>query len=249
MPKPETRLIVPDAHRPAHNRKAWKLLVGTAKDLQPDRIIIIGDFLNMTALDPHPRYRPDIRALKDDWKSGNEGLDELQNASPDSEVTYLQGNHEGWVGKYVAVHGELDGLLNVEDSLRLKERGILWVPLSRQRKAYRIGPVGYLHGAYEGATSSQNHANYLGPFVGARHLVHGHTHRLTSYTSAAGYTARCCGFLGDDSRAEFQKYMKGRPSGWALGFLVEEVCGDLVTDTEIRIIGSRALYDGKARAA
>ena len=40
----EPVLIVPDTHRPFHNKRAWGLMLKVAEPLKPKHIVIIGDF-------------------------------------------------------------------------------------------------------------------------------------------------------------------------------------------------------------
>ena len=48
-------LIVPDVHRPYHSRTGWNLLLQVGKDLKPDIIVIIGDYMDCYAVSDHER--------------------------------------------------------------------------------------------------------------------------------------------------------------------------------------------------
>jgi predicted phosphodiesterase len=240
--RPERRLIIPDAHIPAHDKRAWQIMLAVMRDYRPDRTIIIGDLIDSASLSHHPKREPNEVRLRDEMGAGNECLDQIQEAGP-GETYYLAGNHdESWYKSFEAENPNLEGCLDTPSWLRLKERGIRWVSL-REQDNFKIGPVSYLHGVYEGTQAARNHALNHGPKVGCRYTVFGHVHGMDSSTSASGYTARACGFLGDESHIAFG-YRKGRPSPWVLGFLLQEVSGDLVCDTEVRIVGGRALVNG-----
>jgi predicted phosphodiesterase len=55
MPTLSRGLIVPDVHRPYHDRKAWRLMLRAAKEFQPDWIWILGDFADCLAVSRHSK--------------------------------------------------------------------------------------------------------------------------------------------------------------------------------------------------
>lgn len=240
MPKTETRVVWPDTHVQAEHKKAVETALAITRDVRPDRVIVMGDFLDTYSLTHHPRRSPAVVRFEDEIDSGNGLLDRICKAAPNARKHYLQGNHEGWAASYEAENPNLEGTLDIPKRLRLRERGIEWVPLFKQNPFpdpshhFRLGPVAYCHGVYEGAQAARQHATFYGPRVGAKHVVFGHTHGMDSYTSPAGYAARSCGFLGDERNIAFS-YVKGRPTPAVPGFLIEEICGNAVTDTEVRI--------------
>jgi predicted phosphodiesterase len=198
----------------------------------------------MASLSHHPRRQPDVIKFAEEVAAGNRALDELGDALPSGcRQTYLEGNHEGWSRSFEAENGALESVLAIDKHLRLAERGIDWVSLRRQDD-FSLGPVAYLHGISESRHHSQTHADDFAPRVGKRHVVYGHMHTFQAATSKAGYSARCCGFLGDERNSAFG-YKKGRPAPWVQGFLIQEVRGSCVTDTEVRITNGRAVFRGK----
>lgn len=249
----ETRIVVPDTHRPAHDRKAWSVLLSVIKEVKPKRGIIIGDFGDVESLSQHPRNRPDMNRYAGEVYDMNIGLDELQNASPSTPWDYIEGNHEVRASRWEAAFPNLAASLNLPKALYIEPgddyhrntvqlRGMRWVPLSKQ--PYHLGPVMYLHGVYESKHHAMAHAENLGPEQGVRSATYGHVHTFQQFRTPAGYEAHCCGFLGDRSLPQFS-YRKGRPSPWVCGFLIEEVCGDHVTKTQVHIENGRALFSGK----
>lgn len=251
--KVETRIVIPDVHRPAHDRKAWSVMLGVLREVKPDRAILIGDYLDMLSLSQHPKSRPDLVKLAEELHDGNLGLDELQDASPSSTWDYLEGNHEVRATRYEAAFGSLDGMLSIPVGLFMQPRdayrrssvelrGMNWIPLRQQPIV--LGPVAYLHGISESKHHAMIHAEQLGPQCGARYVTYGHLHVFQTFRSNAGYEAQCCGFLGDATRPEFS-YTKGRPLPWVCGFLIQEIVGDLVTTTPVRIVNGRALFSGR----
>lgn len=247
----ETRVVLPDAHIPAHHRKAFATMKAIVKEVCPDRVILLGDWMDTYSLSHHPPRTPARTRFVDETEAAERELDDVRNAAPSAEFYELEGNHEGWASGYEAGSPSLEGVLNVPERLRLAEKGIRWVPLfeqdSDEGRHFRLGPVAYLHAVFEGATAARKHAEIYGPRIGCRYVKFGHTHGMDSYTSPAGYTARSGGFLGDRRNIAFS-YTKGRPCPWVLGFTIEEISGNTVTDTEIRIDydTGRAVFRGRA---
>ena len=249
----ETRIVVPDVHRPAHDKAAWDVFLGVLRDLKPQRGVIIGDFGDVESLSQHPRSRPDLARFAGEVYDMNIGLDEMQNASPSTDWVYIEGNHESRASRWEAAYPQLAEALSLPRALYIEAgeeyhrnsvqlRGMRWVPLRAQ--PFHLGPVMYLHGVYETKHHAMAHAENLGPEQGKRSSTYGHMHTFQAFRSPAGYEAQCCGFLGDRSLPQFS-YRKGRPSPWVSGFLIEEVCGDHVTKTPVHVEGARALFGGK----
>jgi predicted phosphodiesterase len=239
--RPERRLIIPDAHIPAHDRRAWEIMLAVCRDYRPDKTIIMGDLMDTASLSHHPKRQPNEIRLRDETDATNACLDDLMKAGP-GETYYLQGNHEFWSAGFEAENPQLEGCLDIPTWLRLKERGVRWVSL-REQDDFKIGPIAYCHGVFEGQTAARKHAEVFGPKVGCRYVTFAHIHNDDVATSASGYTARCAGFLGDERLPAFG-YRRGRPSPWTLGFRLEEVSGGLVADIPVRVVNGRAMVNG-----
>lgn len=244
--------VIPDKHVPSHDRRACAVARGVIKEFKPHRVQIIGDYEDMESLTHFPKRKPDITRLSEEHYAANVELDADQNAAPNAIWEYLQGNHEAWAEKYAAIYGHLDGMLSVPQALYIEPRGdyhrekadlrgMAWVPLSKQPIVH--AGIGFLHGVYENQYHAAFHAEKLGPSTGSRTLIAGHTHDFQHHTSAAGYQAFHCGFLGDPASIAFA-YTKGKPRPWKHGVLLIEVSDPLVTVTQVPIINGRALIAG-----
>lgn len=250
-------LVFADAHHPYVSEPAWNCLLGIIRDVKPDRVVNLGDFMDMESLSRHPKSKPDLVRLSSEYYAANVALDEVQNAAPGAEHYYIEGNHEGRAGKFTNEFGTLDGMLSVAQSLFLEPnpdhyhrrssdniRGMKWIPLSMQ--PFGIDGVGYLHGLSE----TKHHAAYTaeteGPARGHRLLMYGHMHAAQSYTSSAGFQARSCPWLGNATAPVFRAYVKGRSRPWSHGVELIESCDGAVSVTSIPIVNGRALVGGKA---
>jgi predicted phosphodiesterase len=246
--QPVDVIVIPDAHVPHHNKRAWRCVLGLLSTVQPKQIVIIGDFLDLESLNHHPRNVPEITHLKPELEAGNHALDQIYEASPSSRVTYLEGNHEYRVTKYInTASPELEGLLDVPGFLRLKDRRILWVPFRSHIRHPWISPwdVAYLHSAKAnsrnnpGGSHAAFHANTIGPSSRCATTVYGHHHTFQHYRSSAGYEAFCCGFLGDyDSDDPTFDYEAG-PTLWTIGCLYQRSDRGIITTTNIPIVNGR----------
>lgn len=252
-------LVIPDVHVPYHDRKAWSVALSIAREWNPHRVVVIGDFMDTEAVSRHPKTQPDVIRLAEEYHEANLRLDELQNVTPDASWLYIEGNHENRVAKWCNEFGTMDGLFDVAASLYMVARddyhrnastlrGMEWIPLSRQ--PFVIDGVAYLHGVFENMHHASFHAGQLAPTLGVPEVVYGHMHALQSATSPAlpgrpGYRATCCGFLGDATQRVFRAYVKGKPKPWDVGLLLQEVGGGLATNTPVRIVDGRALFGGR----
>jgi predicted phosphodiesterase len=245
-PARDVRLILPDAHIPAHHVKAFATMNAIAKELNPTRLIIMGDWADIVSLSRHPKRDPGVVRFEDETDAAERELDKVCDATSSAEKIILQGNHDARAEAYEAENPELEGALSVPKRLKLAEKGMRWVTLAEQDDCFRVGSTGYCHGVYEGVNAARQHAEFLGPKTGIRHVVFAHCHSMQSWTTPSNFHARCCGFLGDEKHKAFG-YRKGRPSPWVLGFLIEEVAGKSHTYTEVRIDPKtgRAVFRGQ----
>jgi predicted phosphodiesterase len=248
----DVRLILPDAHIPAHHVKAFATMNAIAKELNPTRLIIMGDWVDVLSLSRHPKRDPGVVRFEDETDAAERELDKVCDATSSAEKYLLQGNHDARSEAYEAEIPELEGALSIPKRLKLAEKRVRWVPLAEQDETFEIDGTGYLHGVFEGVNAARQHAEILGPKVGIRRIVFAHCHSAQSWTTASGFSARCCMFLGNEKHKAFS-YRKGRPSPWVLGFLIEEVYRNAVTYTEVRIdpktgraVFRGEVYDGRA---
>lgn len=105
--KVKTCLVIPDSQNgykwddryeylaPMHDRRAWDIIIQVAKDLQPDRIDLLGDMVDVANLSTrytrHPGLKHTTQPTIDElhwW------LAQLRKNCPNSEILYHCGNHE-----------------------------------------------------------------------------------------------------------------------------------------------------------
>ena len=233
-------LILPDVHLTGEGYSpSYSLAKTFVKDIRPDEIILLGDFLDCTSLShwienktlllENKRYLLEIG-------NANEELDYLQKYS--KKVTYLEGNHENWVQQYIEKHPMLEGMLEIPLRLELKERNIEWFPLN---ELYRVGKMYFLHGD----TTVKYHASKMLQDYGCC-LCYGHTHtaqtaqmnmKMQEPIMAYGLGCLC---------SHEPHYMKGKHARWIdqVGIMEYDENGNFNL-TPINITAGQFIWEGK----
>ena len=217
-------IVLPDAHRPYHDKRAHKLICKFLADTKPDNGMIIGDWMNFAGISRHNDARLFLRVKEpytNDINSGNEGLDDLQKASPKTEWGFNEGNHEFWAVEYFFRHPELGyQFFAVEKLLKLKERGIKYVKHNDQiqhpTRRMSWGKLQFLHGFLTG----ESHAVQMAK-QSSSSIAYGHTHDMQVATrkgdQLSKHVALSCGHIMDEnSRAA--DYIKTNTC-WRKGFV------------------------------
>ena len=253
----ERVVCIADVHAPHHDRKAVAAALAILREIQPDRVVLLGDFLEVESVSRHAKSRPDLTRLSEEFYAANVLLDEFQNAAPDASWLFLEGNHENRAVKWSNEFGVMDGLMSVPEQLFMTRgqyhrateqlRGMTWVPLAMQ--PFVVSGVGYLHGQNESTHHAAFHALYVTARAGVREVVYGHMHAVQQATAMTGARATCAGWLGDPTAAPIRAYVRGAPKPWSHALVTQEICGDLVTTTPIPIHSGRAVWQGARFAA
>ncbi|HYE78164.1 MAG TPA: hypothetical protein VEI97_09265 [bacterium] len=207
-------LIVPDAHRPYHDERAWALVLKAAKAFRPQILVVIGDFADFYAVSAHSKDPRRVRDLE--WEVGEvkKGLDDLDALGAQRKV-YVEGNHEDRLRRYLQDRApELFGTVSVPKVLGLKERGWEFIPYRRD------GKVGKVHITHDVGNAGR-YASYKALDVFQHSVVTGHSHRLSYVVegNAVGEQLLSAqfGWLGDVNRVDYDHRVKALRN-WALGF-------------------------------
>jgi len=214
----ELIVAVPDMHVPYHHKGAVRALWRMIGDVQPDRVVILGDYLDMKA---PARWSKGLAAefagdVKKEAEEGRHVLAELRRAYS-GPVDYIEGNHERRLSAYISRYAPaLNGLVpKVRDLLTLNDLGVVV-----REQPYQIAPgVVAIHG--EKLSSTQSAAGQSAFKERMRHgksVIQGHTHRLGIGYDTADRTRFWleCGWLGDIRKADYLSF-KGL-ANWQMGF-------------------------------
>jgi predicted phosphodiesterase len=234
-------VVLPDIHYPHHDEKAVGCVMKIMKDYKPHRIILAGDYLDMEPVSHWIQDKKRVmenKRLMDDYKGANKLLDNLIRVSGKQlkEVIYLHGNHEHWLEQYIDRHPEMEGLIEVENHIKVKDPKIKlqFVPMN---DFYKLGKLHITHGLF----INKYHASKTLESTG-RSVMYGHTHDISMFSKMGliedeKHVAMSIGCLTNLSPA----YMKNRPHNWIHGMaLVDVRKGGRFTSLVVPI------YDGEA---
>jgi len=230
IPKGRLRkaILLPDIHHPHHDIAAWNAVLKFLKWFQPDIVVLLGDAMEMRAIDHWKREKGDlksfegIRLLYDYGLFEDEIMKPIEELLPNAEKVYMGGNHEDWINKVINQNPQLEGMIELEKVLQLKERGWKWIPwVSKDRATntvrgvYKIGKLTIFHGHYTNIYHARKTADSY-----SKSTAYGHTHDIQSYTKVhvddVGdyHTSQSIGCLCNKS----PEFMRGRPNRWVHGF-------------------------------
>lgn len=209
--------VIPDCHRPFHDKRAYSLMIQVFKSMSLDEICILGDYADIYNLTGHGKDAGLVTSLVNEIEDVNAGLDELDKLFPKTKKVYLQGNHEFRFERYVNNKcPELFGVTQFDYLLNINKRNN-W-------KYINYGP-------------NQKH-KILNSYLTARHeplassakataskalcsLVYGHIHRIEEShivgLDGSNHVCFSVGWLGDKSLDKIFGYVKTHHQ-WQLGF-------------------------------
>lgn len=239
----EVGLIIGDVHVPHHNIPAVKAVLKLAEDLRPNKLINIGDYLDYGCISHWNQNRHktlEMQRLKNDYITGNAILDEFDKRMPKNcDKHFFKGNHEVWVDDLLEQMPQLEGLIEPESQLFLKERGY---KIYQYNDVVPFGKLHITHGIYASSNSVKKHLDEL-----KVNILFGHTHTIATMLSSSpareiafsGYNIGCLCDLSPD-------YMKNRPHGWSHGFAVVYFFPNGYFDVQIlRIVEGKFVFNNK----
>lgn len=171
-----TILVGNDFHVPFHHKKAVENWLQVAKDLQPDVIVINGDFLDCYSISSFSKA-PGAPNLQAELDAGAKILQKLRHDCPNSKIYYLEGNHEERLKRHLVEFPGLYGLrdLALEKLLRLDDLDIQFLPY---KDILNLGSLCITHGEGRGSSiAGQTARNYMEK-KGFDHIIIGHVHKI-----------------------------------------------------------------------
>lgn len=212
----ECALIIPDTHRPYHDRRAYKLMIKVAKSLKKyiKEIVILGDYADFYCVSSHQRHPTVLNLLQDEVKDVISGIKELEELFPRAKKVFIEGNHEYRLERYLVSQAPaLFGVTETENVLKLQN----WkfVPYGPNQKYKILGSKLVARheplGSSAKATASKSLCS----------LVYGHIHRIEEShlvgLDGTNHVVFSVGWLGDKRMDKIFGYTKGHQQ-WQLGF-------------------------------
>ena len=215
----EKTVIISDIHLPHHDPKAVSTMFNFVKGFKPHKVIIAGDMMDFSGISRHADASAANR-IKSELAVGNAFLDELRKvAGAKCEIVMLGGNHDKRIRSFVELNApQLEGMLTIEEELRLEERGISFTEYSGDKAYWLSKKLAVMHGFAHG----QNYAAETLRKYNVSCIV-GHAHKIQVFTSPtvgqSGQQARIC--YGNSCLVPVKdvSYMTA-PSGWTQGLTV-----------------------------
>ncbi len=234
--KSSYRVALPDTHGCFVDTEACNAALSDISILQPEEIILLGDHLDAGGfLAEHMSLGYVAEAdysYQDDVVAANQFLDAVQAACPHAKITYLEGNHEVRIERWIMTQR----LRNAKDAkylrsvfgpdvvLHLEQRGIRFIARSTMYDgldvpgSIKIGKCYFTHGSYTGKSCAQKHRERFGGNV-----VFGHVHsanvdetRTVSEFRQGAWTPGClC--------KRQPLYMHTNPTSWVHGYHLQIV--------------------------
>lgn len=224
----ERHVFVSDYQIPDHDPKTIRAVNKFIKDFMPNKVHLVGDFLNFTAVakyDQDPYYH---KGMADEIKEGKKVLRNLVNttmtANPKAQVIWYEGNHEKRLVKYMGrnasalaeiVDDSGEVINSIPHIFGLRELGVKWVP-DMQRHT-ETGGVEVEHGEVV-----RNKAGYTAHAMlekRGKSGISGHTHRLAMVMKTQTDETKFWIETGSMCKQNFESPYARTPD-WQQGFTV-----------------------------
>lgn len=176
----ESVIFFSDLHIPFENQNNLQLSINYVKDIKPDKIILGGDIIDFYKISKFTK-NPKEKNILEEINLTKKFLKDLRNNFPDSEIIYLEGNHEQRITKFILDNAkELYEILEniLQEKLRLDELNIKY-----QEGAFKIGKLWFLHG--HEVNCKNNNVEYITNVVWKKvndNFICGHWHRTQDKT-------------------------------------------------------------------
>lgn len=214
-------IILPDIHRPFHNKTLEKKVLQLIKDLGTSLygVNISGDYLDLYTLGSYNAESLGLLtgiSLEDEYADGLSGIIKIEKAShKDLKKQFLFGNHED---RYFRELNKKDNakyggaLKNPIEALELDERK--WEVKTNWKDDYfTLGEhLDVMHGMYTNVHTAKKHLEMTG-----NSCIFGHTHRIQSYNSG-NRAAYNIGSLCDIPNNAFNYMPRLQKNVWSNGF-------------------------------
>jgi transposase len=240
----KTYIISADYHVPYEDEASVKVLLQVTKDLNPDGFILLGDFLDFEPIShwlKNKKKTLENKRMQSDYQAGNQLLDEFDKLLPKNcDKRFFWGNHEKWYYDLIEEMPSLEGLLNPDNELKLKERG--YKIYNDINHIERIGRLCFVHGIYHNENYVKAHLDKFQTNVFHADM---HSPRFQCAESPAreialvGYCVGCMCNLSPS-------YMQNRPNKWSHGFAVVYFYDNGFFDVDLkRIVKGKCVFNGK----
>jgi len=205
---------------PYEDPKSLSAVEAYMSDHKWDGYINLGDFLDLNELSSYNEGFPGRieHGLGHSIKRANAILDRhcaiIRKRNPHARIVFLEGNHEYRAVAYRDKHTEQRDFLIIPELLKMKERGIEWVPSWSKGEIFTVGKAHFVHGL----TTSKYHAAVMAAHYGVS-IYYGHTHDVMEHPIVfKGHNDTIVGKSLGCLCSYDQSYLKGAPTKWQQAF-------------------------------
>ena len=245
-------LVLPDVHRPFHNKVLWRKIMQYISDNKHNiyGIVLPGDYLDLYTLGSYNENSLKNLSgitLEGEYQDGLAGLNDINYAlgrfKDSVKKYYLWGNHEDRYFREIAKGDKAKyggALMCPTEALMLRELG--WeVKEDWKDDFFTLGDhLDIIHGIYCNVHTAKKHLDMTG-----RSVMFGHTHRVQMFRQG-NRAAFNIGWLGDVKHKVFNYMPRFQKEVWANGFaeVFIDDRGDFFVD-QISIYNDRFFINGK----
>lgn len=236
-------LFISDIHCPYQDPIALKAIYSFMDWFKPKEIFIMGDLVDFYAVSSFNKDPERALKLQHEIDEAIDILEEIRNHSLKSKITFIKGNHEIRLKKYLWSEAkELDSLraLKLENLLNFDKFNINY----EDRGILRYKNIIVKHGSVVRKFSGYS---AKGEFEkNGMSGISAHTHRLAQYR----HTNELDSFIWTEAGCLCSldaEYMEGETANWQQGFAIgyfKEKSDRFLIET-IPIISGKAMYGGK----
>jgi len=189
----EVQLVINDLHVPYQDNEALELVLKFGHSLKPDKLFILGDFIDMYSISKFDRNPERVTNLQTEFNMGRDLLYKIIDTIRPSQTIFIEGNHTDRLRKFIWHNPVLDGCIDVKEKLGINDLGIEYYEYGKNY-IYKNKLI-YTHGNKINKYSAYTAKNMLDDL--GLSVIFGHTHRLgshyrTDYSGAKGAFENGC---------------------------------------------------------
>jgi UDP-2,3-diacylglucosamine pyrophosphatase LpxH len=127
-------VVLADFHSPFYNENAVALALEYVKRIRPHFVFLNGDIVDCLLLSRFIRVNTPFHRFEEEHKQNVILFNRIMDACGDAEVTYIEGNHELRLPKFLVVNAPtLENFpgLSIPEMLNLKKHGVKYVEAKR----------------------------------------------------------------------------------------------------------------------
>lgn len=217
------------------------------KDFQPHVFVHGGDQLDLDCIAHWNKGKPRLvegKRLKSVYDNYNRLLDTQERALKHTEkIVMLEGNHDRWISDMLDAEPALEGLIEVDRNLRIKERGYTWID---RGKHYKFGKMHFIHGDYQEGYTAAYHAKAIANIYG-KSVMYGHFHSNQTYAAKTPFDERPYQTYSVGCMSNVNPMWKrNKPSAWLNSFAaITFLDNGNYFATIVNIVNGQFVFDGK----